>query len=184
MIWCSAQCCRRTKCSPMRRPCRCSIQAEARPRPGGSGLPIGCQPSKCRFGRCCSDARPDLLQQHSAVLAMSRTRRAGARRRCRFAASWTTPARGALPEAGRDGGMSYSAEQRDGCWFTASLSTVLRIEYCLPLEQDASEPKQPIGDTTDGAAIRVAAFTQFAVTPSDVGIVLDSRPRPVKHRIA
>jgi transposase len=35
-------------------------------------------------------------------------------RRCHFAASWTALARGALAAEGRDGGMSASAEQRDG----------------------------------------------------------------------
>src|SRR6187200_3028496 len=37
MSWCSAPCCRRTKCSPMRRHCQCSIPAGEKPRPGSSG---------------------------------------------------------------------------------------------------------------------------------------------------
>ena len=40
--------------------------------------------------------------EHSAVFALSRTLRAGASRRCRFAASWTALARGARLQAGRD----------------------------------------------------------------------------------
>ena len=51
-------------------------------------------------------------REHSTVLAMSRTLRAGARRRGRYAASWTSPARGALPAAGRDGEMTCSVERR------------------------------------------------------------------------
>jgi hypothetical protein len=37
MSWCSARCCRRTSCSPMRQPCRCSTLGGARQKPGGSG---------------------------------------------------------------------------------------------------------------------------------------------------
>ena len=68
------------------------------------------------------------LAQHSTVLAMSRTLRAGARRRCRDAASWTSPARGALPVAGRDGEMSCSVEQRDGVWLWLHCLAVIWIE--------------------------------------------------------
>jgi len=52
-------------------------------------------PCSCRPGRCAPAQK----------------------RRCRFAASRTALARGALPAAGRDGGMSCSVEQRDGHCF-------------------------------------------------------------------
>jgi hypothetical protein len=90
---------------------------------------------------------------------MSRTLRAGARRRCRYAASWTSPARGALPVAGGDGEMSCSVEQRDGVWLWLRCLAVIWIEYCVALEQGACESEQPICDTADGAAVCVAAFT-------------------------
>src|ERR671928_2132526 len=51
--------------------------------------------------------------ERSTVLTPSRTRRAGWRR-CRCAASWTAPARGALPRGGRDEGVSVLVELRDG----------------------------------------------------------------------
>jgi transposase len=73
----------------------------------------GLSSDKLSFGGISSEGRPRPWLQDSTVLVPSRTLRAGAKRRCRFAASWTTLARGALPAAGRDGGMSCSVEQRD-----------------------------------------------------------------------
>jgi hypothetical protein len=51
--------------------------------------------------------------KHSAVLAPSRTLRAGAPRRGRYAASWTALARGALP-VGRSGRKDVGFSRTEG----------------------------------------------------------------------
>jgi hypothetical protein len=57
---------------------------------------------------------PSRPLEHSAVLAPSRTLRAGAPRRGRCAASWTALARGALP-IGRSGQKDVGFGRTEGC---------------------------------------------------------------------
>src|SRR5919199_4574436 len=94
--------------------------------------------------------------ERSTVLAPSRTRRAGLRR-CRCAASWTAPARGALPRGGRDEGISVPVELRDGFGLWRCRRAVVGVEQHLPLQQNAGNPEQPVGDTAQGPAVGVTA---------------------------
>ena len=62
----------------------------------------------------------------------------------RFAASWTALARGALPAGGRDGGMSYSVEQRDGHGLCSSRRAPRQIKQLSPAQWNARQFKQSI----------------------------------------
>src|SRR4051812_27876848 len=54
----------------------------------------------------------------------------------------------------------------------------------LPLQQDAGDPKQPVGDPTQGTSIGVTTRPEGGVAAAARGVVQDSHPRPVEHSIA
>jgi hypothetical protein len=80
------------------------------------------------------------------VLALSRTLRAGALRRCRDVASWTALARGATRQAGWDVGMAAAVEPRDGRGLCCLRHVMIEVEQHLPPQKDAGNPQQPVGD--------------------------------------
>src|SRR3954464_493957 len=61
-----------------------------------------------------------------------------------LAASWTTLARGALHQAGRNKGR---VNPRDLGSLRGCGRTIVGVEQHLPLQQDAGHPEQPVGDT-------------------------------------
>src|SRR4051794_32760639 len=61
-----------------------------------------------------------------------------------LAASWTTLARGALHQAGRNKGR---VNPRDFGSLRGCGRTIVGVEQHLPLRQDAGHPEQPVGDT-------------------------------------
>ena len=61
------------------------------------------------------------------------------------------------PSLGREKGMSGPVEFRDGSWATALSARRGRVEQHLPLQQDAGDPEQPIGEIAQGPAIGVTA---------------------------
>ena len=92
------------------------------------------------------------------MLALSRTLRAGARRRCRFAASWTGLARGAAfsSKVGTEG-MSAPVEQRELALGRGRLA-VIGIKRSLLLQQNAGNIEESVGDAANGTAMGVAAL--------------------------
>ena len=113
--------------------------------------------------------------EHSTVLALSRTLRAGAASRhpgqrlravlCRV--------------TGRDGGMSVLVEQRDCVGSCGDGLAEIGIEQCLPLQEDAGEGEQPVGDAANGTAMGVAALAQSTIAAAALGVVLDGDARPM-----
>ena len=74
--------------------------------------------------------------------------------------------------------MAAAVEPRDAC-FLRRRCTVLGVEQCLPLQQDAGDSEQPVGDTAQGAAVRVTASAQDIVAAAARGIFLNGRAGPV-----
>jgi hypothetical protein len=58
------------------------------------------------------------------------------------------------------------------------------VEQHLPLEQDAGDPEQPVGDPAQGPAVGVSARPEAGVAAAARGVVQDGHPRPVEHSVA
>jgi len=112
------------------------------------------------------------------VLASSRTLRAGCRR-CRFAASWTTLARGAL--RGQVGQRDVDHSRTKG-WAVAKTPQPVachgRVEHLSPLEQDASDPEKPVSDAAQRPTVGVPARSQGVVADAAFRVVLHGPREP------
>ena len=61
---------------------------------------------------------------------------------------------------------------------------VIRVEQDLPLQQDAGDPEQSIGDTAQGAAVGMATRAQGLVAVAACWIMHDGYAGPVEHGLA
>ena len=59
--------------------------------------------------------------------------------------------------------------------------TVFRIEQRLPLQQDAGDPKQPVGDAAKRTTVGVPAPAQGVVAAAAFGVALHGDAGPVEH---
>src|SRR3954447_17017432 len=98
-----------------------------------------------------------------------------------LAASWTTLARGALHQAGRNKGR---VNPRDLGSLRGCGQTIVGVEQHLPLQQDAGHPEQSITHAPQGTTIGVTARPKGGIAAAALGIVQRSYSRPVEDRIA
>ncbi len=61
---------------------------------------------------------------------------------------------------------------------------MVRVEHHLPLQQDAGQPEQPIGDATQRAAVGVATPSQGVVAAAALGIVQNGDTSPMEHGLS
>src|SRR3954463_10982674 len=61
---------------------------------------------------------------------------------------------------------------------------VVGVEQHLPLQQDAGDPEQSVGDTAQGTAVGVTTRAEGGIAAAALGIVQDSHARPVEHSVA
>src|SRR4051794_4603582 len=119
-------------------------------------------------------------------------------------ASWTAAARGGVG-ACRSGRQDGRLDRTTGWWSAIVVygrepvrmrsscegrrlrrrwRAVVGVEYCPPLQQDAGDSEQPVGNAAQSTAIGVATCTQGDVAAAALGVVQYGHPRPVEHGLA
>ena len=58
------------------------------------------------------------------------------------------------------------------------------VEHRSPVQQDAGDPEQPIGDAAQRATVRVSTRPERLVADAAFGVMLHGDPRPVEHGLA
>ena len=111
--------------------------------------------------------------------------------RCRGAASWTAPARGAVCGRGRAEGMAVGVEQRDGvvrqcslCGFGHLPGGVVWIKQPPVCEHGAGDGEQAVSDTPQRPAVAVTTFSRRGVAVAADGVVLNGDAGPMIDRVA
>ena len=61
---------------------------------------------------------------------------------------------------------------------------MLKVEHRPPLQQNTSDAEQPVGDTTQGAAVGMATRPQCGVAAAALGGDLDGYAGPMKDGLA
>ena len=58
------------------------------------------------------------------------------------------------------------------------------VEHRSPVQQDAGDPEQPVGNAVQRATIGMATRPERLVAAAAFGVVLHDGPRPVEHGLA